>query len=83
MLEAQRRVEKMRYPRGTPTHLSYPIAWRRHKTLSALLFEVRDYARWYEHEFVKRKTGVASQSPQPISAQLLRRLSADQLPSIR
>lgn len=33
--------------------------------LSALIFEIRDYARWYEHEFIKRKTSVTSTSAQP------------------
>lgn len=33
--------------------------------LSSLVFEVRDYARWYEHEIVKQKSGVKSTSAQP------------------
>lgn len=34
--------------------------------LTALLLELREYARWYEHEMVKRKSGVKDQSVQPI-----------------
>ncbi len=34
--------------------------------LGGILFEIRDYARWYEHEFVKRKVGAPGQTPQPV-----------------
>lgn len=33
--------------------------------LGGLIFEIRDYARWYEHEFVKQRSGVTSVSAQP------------------
>lgn len=61
---------------STPTPFVLPDSVASPQDLSALLFEVRDYARWYEHEFVKRKTGVASQSPQPdlsaVASQVIR-----------
>ena len=38
--------------------------------LGALLFEVRDYAQWYSHEFVKQRAGAKTPSAQPALSDL-------------
>lgn len=49
--------------------------------LTALTLEVREYARWYEHESVKQRTGSKNRSTQPIlsvtTAELLRGASTN------
>lgn len=37
--------------------------------LTALILEVREYARWYEHEAVKQRTGSKTHSTQPVLSQ--------------
>ena len=34
--------------------------------LTALILEIREYAKWYSHEYVKHRTGVKSQSTPPV-----------------
>lgn len=34
--------------------------------LTALILEVQEYARWYEHESVKQRTGAKNRSTQPV-----------------
>lgn len=34
--------------------------------LTALILEVKEYARWYEHESVKQRTGAKTRSTQPV-----------------
>lgn len=52
-------------PAAIPSSFTMPDSVASPQDLSALVFEVRDYARWYEHEFVKQKTGAKKQTPQP------------------
>lgn len=34
--------------------------------LTALILEIREYAKWYEHESIKRRTGSSLQSTPPV-----------------
>lgn len=34
--------------------------------ITVLILEIKEYARWYEHETVKQRTGVQTSSTQPI-----------------
>ncbi len=34
--------------------------------LTALILEIREYARWFEHESVKQRTGSSTRSTQPV-----------------
>lgn len=34
--------------------------------LTTLILEIREYARWYEHESVKQRTGTKTRSTQPL-----------------
>lgn len=56
-----------------PEHISSP------QDLTALILEVREYARWYEHETIRRRSGTTSPSTQPVlsptTATLLRAIS--------
>lgn len=49
--------------------------------LAALIFEIKEYSRWYEHEYIKRRAGAASPvSSQPVlsatTAEFLRTIAA-------